>query len=237
VPLSDEAYLAALEQDAAAVVECLRRGPLEAPVTGCPGWDLRALVVHLGRTHRWATAALTDTADPAYPPRPDGDRLVEWFSDGAAALHRALRETDSAQPCWTFSLDDRTVAFWMRRQALETAVHRWDAQHALGHADGIDAALAADGVDEVARMFYPRQIALGRREPLGRAVTLRPVDAGEPVPVGEGEPLATVSGPAELLLLTLWRRASGTELVGDGALAVEGDREEALRVLTEVLVP
>jgi uncharacterized protein (TIGR03083 family) len=237
VSLSREAYLAALEQDAALVAECLRAGPLDAPVAGCPGWDLRQLVVHLGRTHRWATAALRSPEEPTYPPGPDGERLAEWFSDGAAGLRRALGEADPAQSCWSFSLDVGTVAFWVRRQALETAVHRWDAQDALGGAGRIDPALAADGVDEVARMFYPRQVALGRRDPLGRSVTLRPVDAGAPVPVGEGKPVATVNGPAELLLLALWQRRSGPDLVHEGAVTVDGDRDGALSVLAEVLVP
>ena len=85
--------------------------------------------------------------------------------------------------------------------------------------------------------FYPRQVSLGRRAPLGRAVTLWPVEGAEPVVVGEGAPAATVTGPAELLLLALWRRRSGTQMVRDGMLTVEGDREEALGVLREVLVP
>jgi hypothetical protein len=55
--------------------------------------------------------------------------------------------------------------------------------------------------------------------------------------VGGGEPVATVSGPAQLLLLALWRRRSGTGLVDDGVLAVEGQRDVALRVLAESLVP
>ncbi|HKG50312.1 MAG TPA: maleylpyruvate isomerase family mycothiol-dependent enzyme [Actinomycetales bacterium] len=237
MPLTEEAYLGNLERDAAAVSACIDRGPMSAPVAGCPGWDLRQLVVHLGRTHRWATAALASTDQPAYPPRPDDARLAEWFAEGAAELLAALRSADPGRPCWSFSPDTGTVAFWVRRQAQETAVHRWDAQHALGRADRIDATLAADGVDEVARVFYPRQVAMGRREPLGTAVTLRPDDAGEPVLLGEGTPVAAVSGPAEDLLLALWQRRSGGDLVHRGALRVDGDRDAALRVLTEVLVP
>jgi uncharacterized protein (TIGR03083 family) len=237
VPLADEVYLGFLERDLAAVSACLDDGPLSAPVAGCPGWDLRQLVVHLGRTHRWATAALRSTEQPAYPPRPDDGRLAPWFAEGGAALVRALRSVDPARPCWSFSPGTGTAAFWVRRQAHETAVHRWDAQHALGRADPLDACLAADGLDEVARVFYPRQVATGRREPLGTAVTLRPDDAGEPVVLGEGTPVADVSGPAEDLLLALWRRRPGDDLVRDGTLRVDGDRDAALHVLTEVVVP
>jgi len=237
VPLTDDKYLASLERDVAAVAACIDAGPLSAPVAGCPGWDLRQLVVHLGRTHRWAAAALASTEQPTYPRRPDDGRLAEWFAEGAADLVTALRSADPRQPCWSFSPETRTVAFWVRRQALETAVHRWDAQHALGRPERIDAAVAADGVDEVARVFYPRQVALGRREALPDAVTLRPDDAGEPVDVGDGRPVAEVSGPAEDLLLALWQRRAGGDLVRDGVLRVDGDREAALRALTEALVP
>jgi uncharacterized protein (TIGR03083 family) len=237
VPLTREAYLAALERDAALAADCLREGPWGAPVAGCPGWDLRQLVVHLGRTHRWATAALRSTEQPSYPPRPDDERLAEWFADGAVELRRALAEADPARECWSFALDAGTVGFWLRRQALETTVHRWDAQQAVGGAGAIDAALAADGVEEVASVFYVRQVALGRREALGRAITLRAIEAGDPVTVGEGKPVATVSGPAELLLLALWQRRSGTDLVHQGDLTVDGDRDAALGVLAEVLVP
>jgi uncharacterized protein (TIGR03083 family) len=235
--LTDEVYLGLLERDVASVSACIDAGPLSAPVAGCPGWDLRQLVVHLGRTHRWATAALGSTEQPAYPPRPDDDRLAPWFAEGGADLVAMLRALDPERPCWSFSPDHATAAFWVRRQAQETAVHRWDAQHALGRAELIDATLAADGVDEVAQVFYPRQVALGRREPLGIAVRLRPDDAGEPVVLGEGTPVAEVSGPAEDLLLALWRRRPGEDLVRDGTLRVDGDRDAALRVLTEVLVP
>jgi uncharacterized protein (TIGR03083 family) len=235
--LSDETYLSAIERDAAEVADCLREGPPDAPVDGCPGWDLRELVVHLGRTHRWVTAAVQSPGLPPYPPRPDGDRLTEWFTEGAVELVDALREADPARPCWSFAPGITTSAFWLRRQAQETSVHRWDAQHALGRADGVDPALAADGVDEVARLFYPREVELGRRERLGVAVTLRPEDAGQPVVLGDGTPVAEVSGRAEDLLLALWHRRPGGDLVAGGALQVTGDRRAAVRVLTEVLVP
>jgi uncharacterized protein (TIGR03083 family) len=233
--LDVERCLAALASDAAAVLECLREGPASAPVAACPGWDLGRLVVHLGRTHRWATAALGSAEEPAYPRRPDGEGLTEWFADGAEQLLAALRSADPRRPCWTFGPGPGTVAFWVRRQALETVVHRWDAQQALGRPGPVDDDLAADGIDEVAKVFYPRQVALGRRPPLGCAVTLR-AGAAEVV-VGEGEPTAEVSGPAELLLLALWRRLPGPELARAGRLGVEGDRAHALRVLTESLVP
>jgi hypothetical protein len=44
---------------------------------------------------------------------------------------------------------DQTVGFWARRMALETVVHRVDAEQARGAVAPVDAALATDGIDEI----------------------------------------------------------------------------------------
>jgi hypothetical protein len=48
---------------------------------------------------------------------------------------------------WAFGRQ-RPAAFWARRMAHETAVHRADGQIATGRAPVIDADIAADGIDE-----------------------------------------------------------------------------------------
>ena len=53
-------------------------------------------------------------------------------------------------PCWNFGPPPRLVDFWIRRQAIETAVHRWDVLEAMGQRPELAPALAADGIDEVA---------------------------------------------------------------------------------------
>ena len=40
------------------------------------------------------------------------------------------------------------MGFWARRQANETAVHRWDAQRAAGAVEPVEHTLAVDGIDE-----------------------------------------------------------------------------------------
>ena len=54
---------------------------------------------------------------------------------------------------WTLWPDTPTGAtFWARRQAHETAVHRYDVQQATGVIPSFDAGLAEDGVDELLTM-------------------------------------------------------------------------------------
>ena len=56
-PLDDVSRREHLRAEVAAFRACLD-GDLRAPVAACPGWDVAALTTHLGRVHRWATAAL-----------------------------------------------------------------------------------------------------------------------------------------------------------------------------------
>jgi hypothetical protein len=48
------------------------------------------------------------------------------------------------------------VAFWFRRQAHETTMHRWDLEVPTGRHDQIAAELAADGVDEALHVYTRR---------------------------------------------------------------------------------
>jgi uncharacterized protein (TIGR03083 family) len=61
---------------------------------------------------------------------------------------------DLALWSWT---PDATSGFWARRQAHETAIHRYDAQLATGRTEPIEHALAVDGIDEFFALipFWP----------------------------------------------------------------------------------
>lgn len=227
---------------AAALVAAGDDGRLDAPVPGCPGWSVAELGRHTGGVHRWAATALTTDRPPAEPTGPADDRLVPgWYAEGAAELRRALAATPPGTACWTFDRDDRTAGFWRRRQAHEAALHRWDAESAL-HADGtagprIDPATALDGVDEVLTVFLPRQVRLGRLPDTPGWVELVADEDGGPRAVATGDPSGQpggrVTGPAEALLLLLWRRV-GTDHPG---LRVEGDPVAVRAVLDRPLTP
>ena len=58
--------------------------------------------------------------------------LLAWFRAGHASLAETLTEADPALVCATFMAAPSPLAFWARRQAHETAIHRADAEIAAG---------------------------------------------------------------------------------------------------------
>lgn len=124
------------------------------PVPTCPEWTLRQLTTHVGRAQRWAAEIVTRRSREfiAFRDVPDG-RLPDdpaarpdWLNAGASRLIDAVT-AGGPDRVWTFS-GMRPAGFWARRMAHETAVHLADAELAVGRATGMDADLAADGIDE-----------------------------------------------------------------------------------------
>jgi uncharacterized protein (TIGR03083 family) len=160
---ADEILLATFGADAARLVE-LAGGDLSVSVPTCPGWTLADLLAHLGRVHRWTAVCLQTPPDgdrPRFEPRPpEGAALGPWVKEGLDALIDAFDGPDLDRPVWTI-VGPGPAAWWLRRQTMETAMHRLDAQLAAGTAtDPIDQAIAAIGVDEwceleAARWFRP----------------------------------------------------------------------------------
>lgn len=217
-------YLAHLRADVDAILGVLATAELTEPVTACPGWTLRELVEHLGNVHRWATQiVLTD--NPRREEEAGVDDLPAWFAAGAEELMTALAAADVDAPSWSFTTD-KTKGFWRRRQALETVVHRWDAERAMGEPGEISPALAADGVDEVLTLMTPRQLELGRITSLPTTASMRATDTGNEWVLGEGAPTAHVEASAETLLLLLWHRVEP----GDPRVRTTGDAEQMLRL-------
>ncbi|MFI7615114.1 maleylpyruvate isomerase family mycothiol-dependent enzyme [Nonomuraea terrae] len=129
-------------------------GDLSVPVPTCPGWTLAELVTHVGQTHRWAVHVLRDRVQEriwskqvagGLPEGASGD--ADWLRAGAAELLDTLRATDPATQVWTWG-PDRRASWWPRRMLFELVVHRADAELALGIEPEIDAATAADGIEE-----------------------------------------------------------------------------------------
>lgn len=113
--------------------------------------------------------------------------------------------------------------FWIRRQALEAAIHRWDAELAKGHPTPFNPQLAGVGITEVVDDLFPRQIALGRTPELSAAVRLRATDTGQQWVIGRADTSAvaeaTVTVGATVLLLLLWRRTD----LDDAQIIVSGN--------------
>jgi len=199
-------------------------------VPPCPQWTVRDLVTHLGGVHRWATSIVRDGLDHDPAPREEdlatpGDRdVVDWFRDGHAALLSALRAAGPELRCYTFYAAPSPLAFWARRQAHETAIHRADAESAGGAITAFPTDFAADGIAELltgfaarrrsfSRVDGPRTLGLRPTDAEGWTVTLAP-DGVHSTP-GSGPAEVIVSGTASDVYLWVWNRPATVVVDGD----------------------
>jgi uncharacterized protein (TIGR03083 family) len=245
-------HVEALRQQGELLAEVADAAEPGTPVPTCPGWKLRDLLRHLGGVHRWATVYVTEAR-----PRPmdgaeeakvmaapsDDAALVDWFREGHAKLVAALAAAPPDLDCWSFLPAPSPLAFWARRQAHETAIHRADAQSHGGEAaiTPYEPAFAADGLDELLLGFAGRRRRRRSDDPAPDAepaiLRLHATDAGaewlarigpERVeasrdggdPGDPGDPGWSVSGPASDLYLLLWNRRGTEGLLAGGDPAV-----------------
>jgi len=207
-------HIACLRSEGELLAEAAGRSALSTPVPACPGWRVRDLLAHLGFVHRWATSYVAEgrtemTSEPGEEEiirlAPADESLVGWFRDGHARLVSVLATADPAVRCWAFLPAPSPLAFWARRQAHETAIHRADAQLAAAAAgtgaelDPFPAGLAADGVDELLMGFGGRNPGSLSDAPVTLVIRAEDGAAAAEWTVVMGQPRARVSrglGPA-----------------------------------------
>lgn len=235
-------WIGALRAEGPAFAAAVAEAPPETPVLSCPGWTINELALHLGDVYRWVHIVVT-SGGTARPDRPEPGELpagmnpFQFWQHGYDRLMVAFDGLDPEAPAWNWAPQPKKAGFWPRRMALETAVHRWDAQLAIASGEPIEAKLAADGVSEVLDTWLPA----GRRAATGQwhgVVHLSAPDAGQDWYLrlrGEGVALldtdtildhdehharAEVTGTASDLLLALMGRVSFETLgvAGDRAL-------------------
>ncbi len=231
-----------VEREIGRISELIRGCDLTTPVDHLGRWKVRDVVAHLGGVHRWAARIVDERSmdgPGATKPKLDGEELLDWFDAGAEQLVTTLRSADQESDCPNFNPGSaNVVAWWSRRQAHETTVHRWDMEKALGCTTPIAAAVAADGIDEFLDVFVRTRgkqtltapITLNTTEPpRSWTLTLATKPGRLDVDVG-GEITAdtTLAGEPEQLLLVLWGRLG----LGDTDIVVTGDSGVA-----ESLVP
>jgi uncharacterized protein (TIGR03083 family) len=236
-------YIAALRAEGDLLAAAAERAGMGAGVPACPGWAVRDLLKHTGYVHRWATGYVTGgpghrqggaSEEEILSQGPGDAGLPGWFREGHAALVQALSEAKPDLDTWAFLPAPSPLAFWSRRQAHETAIHRADAEQAAGRTDAsvFEPDFAADGVDELLMGFLARNIKRGRGPGLSGTLAVHAGDgadwliaggAAEPgVSRGAGPARCEVTGPPAELYLTLWNRRSpdGLQVTGDpGILA------------------
>lgn len=233
------------------LVAALPADHLDAAVPSLPDWTVERVVRHLGKVHRWVLGAVQvpegagmDAVGPLAP-MPKGPDCLPAYRDVHEELVAHLEGRDPSDPAPTFA-GPGTVGWWMRRQAHEVAVHRIDAHDAVHAAGGpepvaLEPDAAADGIDEWATFFLA--VRFGQRfgdlpEGLaGRSIHIHGTD--DPAPPDGAEWLiaftdrgvevesthakgdVALRGPAQDLLLALWRRRplESLDVVGDEAVA------------------
>lgn len=226
------ANLDLVEAESSALAD-LAAGAWDVPVPTCPGWDVGRVVLHTSGTHRWATANTIEgrrVHRRELPVPPEGEEAGRrWLADGVAALTATLRAAGPDGPAWTFAGPPR-AAWWARRMAQETALHRWDAAAAVSSDPaGFDPQAAADGVEEYLTDLLPR-LPADAFAGLSGTLHVHATDAesewvvdlsSSPPKVEPGHVKAdtAVRGPASDLLLWLWNRQPA-----DGRLEVFGDQ-------------
>lgn len=201
--MTKEAYLDHFRANRDAILEAAPKN-LDAAVKGCPGWDVGALVGHMGGVHtfwlRWVTQRPEGpTPDIREQFRTERERLLPGFSAWSdAGFSRELRpegvlafarstgddlqaELEALSPedhVWTFVPSRQNASFVFRRIAQETGVHRWDAENAVGIDRPIEPDLARDGIDEML-FALPEIASMGREGANGRTgQRVRLVEAG-----------------------------------------------------------
>lgn len=148
---------------------------LDIPVPSCPDWRLLDLVHHVGlvyvrvRSHvdRGVTSKPETDAGELVGELPTGADAVRWWAGEHDRLVALLESLDPQRPAWTWPAAVKQVGFWHRRMAHESAIHRWDAQMALGRAEPIETRLAVDGVAEVLDTWLPAERRQGPTDRTG----------------------------------------------------------------------
>jgi uncharacterized protein (TIGR03083 family) len=229
-----------------ALGELIRAADQSTPVPTCPGWNLEQLFRHVGRGDRWAAQIVRDRMDTFLDfrsveggkPPPELDDAIAWLNDGAQLLVDAVEVAGGDTPVWTF-LGPRPANWWVRRRLHENLVHRADAALAVGADFTLDAAVAADGIDEFLERIVIQAGKDGAALPLegGDTLHLHATDpglgeAGEwTVAVDDvvitwshehGKGTVALRGAATELLLAMTRRVplaeTGIAVFGDEAV-------------------
>jgi uncharacterized protein (TIGR03083 family) len=237
-------HIDALRRQGESLADAAERAGLDAAVPPCAPWLIKDLLRHTGYVHRWAARHVTECPDQIIDGPSEEDilrggaddaGLLAWFRAGHAALVDTLATADPAVECPMFMAAPSPLAFWARRQAHETAIHRADADSASGATPEYEAGFAADGIDELIMGFGRRRKYQPGSDPKTAGVRLRvaTADTGDAWSVetregrlhprrdagGTEEAGCTVSGPASGLYLYLWNRADA----GRAGVAITGD--------------
>jgi uncharacterized protein (TIGR03083 family) len=206
-----------IKQDSNAFADAAARD-LTAPIPTCPGWNMVDLLRHEYEVHSfWGRHVANGNAEPDWfeGPYPPDDELVEAFRANALQLADVLGDTDPEKPCWTWG-PEQNAGFVQRFQVQEVALHRWDAENAVGTPGPIAADGAADALELLSRLVPDAS--------KGAAAGFEVIATDAPLSVTmvaspDLRIAGSLRGPAADLLLVGWKRLSldAVEVTGDAA--------------------
>ena len=232
--LAFASYLDAIGEDVDRLGQASEAG-LGAAVQSCPGWSVAELLGHVTTVYeRWSAqlAAGDPSRSAVAAPLDASPGTRDHLDDAAAALLRQLAELGPDAACWNFSGTDLVSGWVARRVALETAVHRVDAERAYGPSTPIETELAVDGIAERIEVLLPVVAARAPEVSLGGSTCLVCSDADASFVVdvsagrvrsrrGRGPADTVLIGTASEIFLFSWGR------LGPDVLAVTGRQDVA----------
>lgn len=206
--------LASIESEGRRLSAAARSNP-DGDVPQYPGWTLADLASHTASIHGRTVLICEELPEErmSAPRLPEGMDPIDWYDETLEEMLAALRDIDPDTPVWGFG-PDPTLGFWEIRMVVETGMHRWDAEQAVGRDEKLTDHVARSALEEFPIMWRPH---------MGDLPTLRveATDLAESWTYGEGEPAHLLSGTASDLYLRLVSRPSNVELPVEWAEAVD----------------
>jgi hypothetical protein len=144
-----------------------------AEIPTCPGWRLPDLANHVGRVYGWVATNLSDEHGDQpdrtlTPRRPAEQSPSDWMQERLDILLPILAALSETGTAWNFVEGPRApAAFWWRRQAHESLIHRVDAELGAGAGGGAgagepvgdaEADVAADGIGDFLLLARLREV-------------------------------------------------------------------------------
>jgi uncharacterized protein (TIGR03083 family) len=202
---------------------------LKLDVASCPGWTVEDVINHLsfglGLGYPAAMAQPPETdpelvfSEVAWPTNHlSGRAALDAFKDNMGECARRFRAAEPNQSCWTYGTAGK-AAFWFRRAAIETTLHRMDVSEALGmDPRHLDDDRAADAIAETLAFALPLAASMTRVPDGQIVVESRCLEV--PVSAGTGDRKATVGGEPNEVVSALWgRHRDRVNVTGDSEVA------------------
>lgn len=207
--------LASIESEGRRLSTAAHSDP-EGSVPQYPDWTLTDLASHTASIHGRTVLICRELPKEriSAPRVPEGRHPIDWYDETLEEMLAALRDSDPEAPCWAFGPEQK-LGFWERRMVVETGVHRWDAEQAVGRKEKLTDHVVISALDEFPVMWRPH---------MGELPTLQVVatDLDMSWIYGEGAPAHRIESRGSDIYLRLISRPSAVELPDVWSDAVDG---------------